>query len=296
LVKNAKIALGIDIGGSKTHALASQSGADVLDFTTGSANLQSVSNELAGQRLHEIFDRLHEHQIGAICVGAAGADSERQVDFLTQMVLAQAPRARVHVVHDTELLLPAAGKETGIALLCGTGSVAFGQAEDGRSARAGGWGSLLGDEGSGFWVFREAVRHTLRQSDRGEKHDELSQALLAECGCRHAKDLLDHAYTNQERRTWANRAELVLRLAEDGMPSAVRIREQAADALVELARTARNRLGGALEVVLAGGLLLSDLALRGVVSRKLRESGFTKISTLDQPPALGALRLAQKSL
>ncbi|WP_281042321.1 N-acetylglucosamine kinase [Segniliparus rotundus] len=288
--------MGIDIGGSKTHALATQDAVSVLDFTTGSANAQSVSNELAGQRLGEIFARLRTQEIGSICVGAAGVDSERQVDFLKQKVLALAPGARVHVVHDTELLLPAAGKETGVALLCGTGSVALGRSVDGRSARAGGWGSLLGDEGSGFWIFREAVRHTLGQSDRGEQHDELGEALLADCQCRKATDLLDHAYANQERRTWANRAELVLRLAENGTPAAVRIREQAADALVELARTVRSRLGGALEVVLAGGLLLGDLALRALVSQKLRETGFTEISALDQPPALGALRLAQSAL
>ncbi|WP_244431618.1 N-acetylglucosamine kinase [Segniliparus rugosus] len=294
------IAVGIDIGGSKTHVIAARDGEVVLDCTTGSANLQSVSQELVCQRLDEIFARLDTGAVRSICVGAAGADSERQIGLLKAMLRERAPGAKVSAAHDTELLLPAAGKDTGIALLSGTGSVAFGVAPGGQSARAGGWGYLLGDEGSGFWIFREAVRHTLRADDRGEGHDELSRQLLRHCGCASAIELLDHAYAQQERRAWAKRAELVLALAEQGEPSAARIRERAALALLELAQTVRNRLGqepiaGTLEVVLAGGLLTYTSSFQNEVRAKLLDAGFAEVSVLDKPPAHGALILAERN-
>ena len=67
----------------------------------------------------------------------------------------------MRIVHDTQLILAAADVQDGIALISGTGSVAWGRTPDGRTARAGGWGYLLGDEGSGYWVGRQAVRHAL---------------------------------------------------------------------------------------------------------------------------------------
>ena len=64
-------------------------------------------------------------------------------------------------------ILAAAGLDEGIALIAGTGSVAWGRDRTGRSARAGGWGYLLGDEGSGYAVVRETVRHALRLARPG---------------------------------------------------------------------------------------------------------------------------------
>ncbi|MGL6233875.1 MAG: N-acetylglucosamine kinase [Segniliparus sp.] len=307
-MSRAKIALGIDIGGSKTHAVASLAGETVLDHTTGSANLQSVSRELVGQRLDEIFALVDTRSVGSICAGAAGADSERQIGSLAGMLRERAPLAEVAVVHDTELLLPAARKRTGIALLSGTGSVAFGSVRGGATARAGGWGYLLGDEGSGFWIFREAVRHTLRSDDRGEDQGELGRQLLSHCGCASAVELLDHVYEHQERGVWAKRAELVLALAEQGEPVSARIREQAANALAGLATTVQKRLdreqsrlgqrplAGTLDVVLAGGLLTNAPVFQSVVSAKLYEAGFSEVSVLEAPPALGALLLAEEAL
>jgi N-acetylglucosamine kinase-like BadF-type ATPase len=68
------------------------------------------------------------------------------------------PGARVRVVHDAHLVLAAGGLDTGVALIAGTGSVAWGACPDGPDARAGGWGYLLGDEGSATALFREDTR------------------------------------------------------------------------------------------------------------------------------------------
>ena len=67
-------------------------------------------------------------------------------------------------------------------------------------ARAGGWGYLLGDEGSGYCIAREAVRHALRLADEGQPPDRLSQRLTAACNVKRAGQLIDHFYANPERR------------------------------------------------------------------------------------------------
>ena len=88
------------------------------------------------------------------------------------------PGARVQVVHDTRLILAAAGLEAGIVLIAGTGSVAYGRDSEGGEVRVGGWGWMLGDEGSGVWIVREAVREVLRRRDAGEPLGALGEAML----------------------------------------------------------------------------------------------------------------------
>jgi glucosamine kinase len=75
------------------------------------------------------------------------------------------PAARVVVLHDARLVLAAAGQDEGVALIAGSGSVAYARDGRGREARAGGWGWLLGDVGSGAWMTREAAREVMRRAD-----------------------------------------------------------------------------------------------------------------------------------
>ena len=77
-------------------------------------------------------------------------------------------------------MLAAQGLDAGIAVVAGTGSVAWGRREDGREARRGGWGHLLGDEGIGWWLGREAVRRCLARADAGLPVDDLDAAVLAD--------------------------------------------------------------------------------------------------------------------
>ena len=128
------------------------------------------------------------------------------------------------MVHDSQLILAAAGVVDGIAVISGTGSVAWGR-RDGQHARAGGWGYLLGDEGSGYWVAREAVRRTLARIDRGEPADRLGQQLAADCGLQATEQLLDHFYAQPDRRYWAGRARVVFELANAGDPVSTQIVE-----------------------------------------------------------------------
>ena len=286
--------LGLDIGGSKTRAVRCTDGRR-RESETGSANLASVGDAEAGRQLDAALAGLGDLTgVRAVCAGAAGADSPATVARLTALLAHRVPRATVRVVHDTRLVLAAAGLDQGVALISGTGSVAWGLRGDGAQFRAGGWGYLLGDEGSGWWVAREAVRHALARHDRGREPDAVTTALLRDCGLTGCDELLDHFYGRIDRSYWAARADAVAGLAEAGAggrpdPAAAAILGRAADELAGLARCVLDRLGLAGPVVLGGGFAVHRPVLQELVRDRLPG---VSLRVLRTDPVQGALNLA----
>jgi glucosamine kinase len=287
--------LGLDIGGSKTHAARADGGVVLDEALAGSANVSSVGPAEAGRQLDVILDRLGTKGIRAVCAGAAGVDTQAGEARLRDLLAERLPCARIRVVHDSQLILAAAGVVDGIAVISGTGSVAWGRRGD-QHTRAGGWGYLLGDEGSGYWVAREAVRRTLARVDRGEPADHLGQQLAADCGLQVPEQLLDHFYAQPDRRYWAGRARVVFELAGSGDPQSGPIVEAAAHALAKLAIAVGSRLDASGPVVLAGGLVVHQPALQKLVRRRLAEHHFTDVRVLAVDPVRGAVELAQRLL
>jgi glucosamine kinase len=291
--------VGLDVGGSKTHAVLADGTGVLAETVVGSANIASVGVREATRQLSAALDQLGATEIDGVCAGAAGADSPEQRDQLAALIGGLLPTARVEVVHDARLLLAAAGLDTGIALISGTGSVAWGATPDGRSWRAGGWGYLLGDEGSGYGVARAAVQHVLGLLDRAAPPDRLTAALVEGCGLTGPQQLQERFYANPERRHWAQQAGLVFALAADGDPAAVRIADDAAGALAALVATVAGVLGSTGPLVCAGGLITHQPSLlarlRAGLAADSTTAGITDIRLLDRDPVHGAVRLALRA-
>src|SRR5262245_52146687 len=162
--------LGVDAGGSKTVALlADRNGQVVAEARGGGANLQ-VHGELEVEKtLHAVIDELlsaHHVTPAAACLGIAGVDRERDGQTIRSVVRRLGFRERVLVVNDALIALVAGGGiGPGLVLVSGPGSIAYGVSPDGVAARAGGWGSALGDEGSAYWIGRRALAAVTRQAD-----------------------------------------------------------------------------------------------------------------------------------
>jgi N-acetylglucosamine kinase-like BadF-type ATPase len=276
--------LGLDIGGSKTHALLVDGGAVLAEHTVASANIASVGPAAAGAALDALAVALPEGP-HTVCAGAAGADSPAGRARLATLLAERFPGARVAVTHDTAIILAAAGLDAGVVLIAGTGSVAWGRRTDGAQARAGGWGYLLGDEGSGYAISREAVRQALAEVDAGGPVGPLTARLLEATGLDRPWRLLDRFYEHPERRYWASLAGLVV--AGDD-PTSRQITEDAARALAALVATVAARLGDTGPTVLAGGLAVHQPRLSGRVAELLGGD----VRVLDRAPAWGAVRLA----
>jgi N-acetylglucosamine kinase-like BadF-type ATPase len=291
------VVLGVDAGATKTHARLAE-GSQTLGEVEGSGgNLTAVGEAVVQRVFKELLEDLGGPRVAAACVGAAGSDTPRLRTQLHRLLEPLLPGARLLVVHDAALVLPAAGKEHGIALIAGTGSVAWGRTRDGREARAGGWGHRLGDEGSGYWMVREAVRRILGAADAGRPGGGLAEAMLARAGALNASEFIRLFHDDPTPATWARHAPAVLAAAGAGDVEATAIVAEAAGYLIELAATVAERLGEEGPIVLAGGLLQQQNLLAGQVGQGItaRLPG-REVVILAEPPVAGAVRLAQRSL
>ena len=225
------------------------------------------------------------------CAGAAGAEvpaGRLRLERLLQNLL---PGCRVSVVHDARLVLSAAQTDEGIALISGTGSIAYGRTAGGREARSGGWGWQVGDDGGGAWITREAAREVMRRTDAGRPLGELGSRLLAACRAGDTLELLGKLSVLREPREWAAIANVVFESAElDSGAQSIVLR--GASALSDLAKSVRASLEIEGPVVLAGGLLLNQPKLECAV----REELGPLCIRLEEPPVAGAVRLAELGL
>ena len=240
-------------------------------------------------RLRRLVERLGKPRVTACCPGAAGVDTEGSRRQLSGVLEGLLPDARVEVVHDTRLILAAAGLESGTALIAGTGSVAYARSPSGQESRAGGWGWLLGDEGSGAWVVREAARELFRRADAGEPPGALGGALFAAAGVSSAAELGRELHRRLRPDGWAGLAGAVFG-ATGADPGARRIVSRAGAALAALAAG----LPGQGPLVLAGGLVLNHPELEQAVREAVGER-FPVVVRLEEPPVAGAVRLALQS-
>lgn len=247
---------------------------------------------MVDDRVARLVAKLGDIHPGACCAGAAGAEvaeGRARLDALLRRLL---PNSRVCVVHDSRLVLAAAGLGSGIALIAGTGSVAYGRAPDGREAQRGGWGWMIGDEGRGVWIAREAARLLMARSEAGHELGALGEAFLHACGAGDIRKMVLELHAMREPRQWAALAPLVFMAAESDPASEDIIRAAGA----QLARRALD-VGEALDlhgpVVLAGGLLLNQPRLEAMVRERIPD---VPIVRLEEAPVEGAVRLAQELL
>jgi N-acetylglucosamine kinase-like BadF-type ATPase len=285
--------LGLDIGGSTTRARLVADGALEAEATAASASMTAAGPQRASAALADLLGQLPEltGRLDAVCAGAAGARTGPETAEFLHATLAPLTRGgRVLVVDDASLILPAAGLTDGVAVIGGTGSIAVGSWQ-GRTGWAGGWGYLLGDEGSGYWLVRGAIRALLARRASGEAAGELGRSLLAAAGAGGLDELRAAFYREPAPRRWARLAPAVLDCAD---PEAGRLTAGAAAALADLAGQLAGRLGagGEVPVVLAGGLMRHDRLGAATVAAVTAALPGARVRTLDVPPVAGAVRLA----
>ncbi|WP_309073147.1 BadF/BadG/BcrA/BcrD ATPase family protein [Paenarthrobacter sp.] len=284
--------IGLDIGGTKTRGVRFEDGSPVRDESAGSSNVQNVSREVAAANLAELFGKIGGGHIDQVYAGAGGIDTDEDAQALVDLIAPHAPGARITVVHDSRLLLAAGGASKGVAVIAGTGSAAWGKNDAGEEARAGGWGYLLGDEGSGYWLGREAVRHSLRRMNQGLEPDRLSRALMDSVGVEEPGKLIALFHSpDTGRRYWAQQARLVVEAADAGDETSQALVEQAGRDLAELAEQAVRQLGLDGPVILGSGLGMNVRRLQEAFKAKLAESGITDVRILQQDPVFGVPRL-----
>jgi N-acetylglucosamine kinase-like BadF-type ATPase len=184
-----------------------------------------------------------------------------------------------------------------VVVISGTGSIAYGRNAKGEAARAGGWGYVLGDEGSGYWIGRAALRAVLRESDRRGPTTALSPLLLDHFGVAQAQGLIHEIYhANLKPTAIGALAQCVQKAFSQGDAVAIGILRAAADELESSAVSVARRLelvGDPIPFVLAGGIFRAVPWLKQELERRLPvTSPNSTARLLDREPAAGAVALA----
>jgi glucosamine kinase len=294
--------LGIDAGGTKTVCLlADDRGMIVSEGRGPGANLH-VAGELGVEKvLHELMEQaIGDRGItpAAICLGIAGVDRDVEEQTVRAIMRRIGQRSRVVVVNDALIALVAGAKDApGIVIIAGTGSIAYGRSQNGDAARAGGWGHMLGDEGSGYWIGREALGAVMRAADGRGPATALSADVLTHFSISDVSQLPRIVYDDEQPRTSvAALGPLVQHASMRGDAVASRILERAADELVLAATSVATRLamrGDAFTVFLAGGVFRVVPWLADELPRRLVEvAPRCQVQRLDEEPAVGAVWLA----
>jgi N-acetylglucosamine kinase-like BadF-type ATPase len=162
---------------------------------------------------------------------------------------------RVHTVPDYVGNWAAATRgKPGIMIISGGGSVVYGRNASGRSLRIGGWGHLLGDEGSGYWIGLEAIKVALRSWAGVTRKTELEEKLLERFGAVDDLQLLSAVYSGEiSEAQIAGLVPLVVSLSDEGDEASDRIMEEAAQHLANYCSAALDRLG-TMPVYPSGGV------------------------------------------
>jgi N-acetylmuramic acid 6-phosphate etherase len=302
-----ELVLGIDGGGTRTIVLlATHNGRGDWKLLgrgeAGPSNRQVVGTPAALAALDEATERAFRAagrarcEVRAACLGLAGAgragDRELVRDWAARAHLA----VSVEVIEDAALLLAAGTPEGwGVAVVAGTGSMAFARAANGRTARAGGWGPLLGDEGSGYAIALAGLRAAARSADGRAPVTLLTDRLLAAFGLSRPDELVGIVYRGGDRAALAALAPVVLEAADAGDLVAEQIVRDAAGELAAATAAAARQLtlGATFPVALAGGLLVSSPGYRTQFLSALTNRGLTAepVAVVTEP-AEGAVWLA----
>jgi len=298
----------VDAGGTKTAAwlvdLSRPEGEQILGRGRAAAgNPLSVGFADATQAIREaIALACGDAQQVAGCaqraiLSIAGAANERLreqfVDWSRSSKLAE----RVAIVSDVLPVLAAGTPNCcGVALISGRGSVAFGRAEDGRTRLCGGWGYLLGDEGSGYAIGRAALQHALFTMEANATCEPLVEAVKGALGVSKVLELTRAVYGNSHPRISISAvAPQVISLANEGDAASQSIIDAAANDLAKLvARTVQliEPIESPIALAAAGGVLLSSRRLQSELRVALRRAGLDCDIYLVDEPLAGCVRLA----
>ncbi len=293
--------LGIDAGGTKTVCQLADEHANVIAQSRGpGANLQAGGELEVEKTLHQVMADVlgHDRSIRpqAICCGMAGVDRPDDTATIRTILTRIGQKADLLIVNDALIALEAgAPAEAGVVVVAGTGSIAYGRDGAGRAARAGGWGHVLGDEGSGYWIGRQALQAVMRASDGRAPATSLTARVFAHYRVTRAQELVYQMNAAGSRPSAIARVGAIVQAAaETGDGVAASIVDAAASELAAAVLSVTGRLElTACPVVFSGGMFRALPSLGSNLTTRLASAlPQASLRALDVEPALGAVRFA----
>jgi glucosamine kinase len=305
--------LGIDGGGTKTTCAIGDEASELATATSGPSNITRVGEERARESLHHAIReacsiaKVNPQQVQRLCIGVAGTGRAEIANAVREIVAEVIP-GEIQVTGDMEIALAAAfGKEPGVSVIAGTGSIAYGRNANGQTARAGGWGFAISDEGSAHWIGRAAVATWLRALDLGTEENQQGgrvaepSSLLREMkGAWNLHSLDEFLRKANSHPDFAALFPAIVTANGAGDELAGSVLAQAGAELAQLAGIVIRRLFGAdtvkasIPLAMVGGVFKHSARVREVFCDEVRKLDLRiEISPQIVEPVVGALEMAR---
>jgi N-acetylglucosamine kinase-like BadF-type ATPase len=303
-----KYFIGIDGGGTKTKCVLTDDHLKVLQTEESSAaNPLAVGFEKAAECLFGLVVSVAEKEkikldiIESLGIGLAGVgrieNKERlQKVLLEKFSLTEDFIQKIKIFTDAEIALEGAfNGKAGAILIAGTGSIIYGKDENGKIFRVGGYGKIIGDEGSGYSIGKKGLTAIAKYFDGRGKETSLVKKISEQFGIYDSDQLINKIYTGNF--DIASIAKLVIGCADEGDDACKNILDQESDELIlHIPSLMKNMNINKLDLCFSGGLLTNTNYYSKLVQAKISRSfPKTKIKTAIYPPEIGAILLAEKS-
>lgn len=302
-LKDVTYFLGIDGGGTKTECVIGDEERVLGRSVGGTIKIRKVGADIAGQALELAIQAacneagVTPNQIAATCIGLAGSSIPEVSDW-AYSVLRQLVSGEVSVVNDALIAHRAAFHGgPGVLVIAGTGSNVLGIDENGKMARAGGWGPIISDEGSGFWIGRTTVAKAMRAHDLG-RPTQLLQAVMQAWKLTGLEEVVSMANSNPPP-DFASLLPEILHCANSGDALAQEILTSAGKELAQLALIVIRKLwpdAKNIAVAVTGGMFAHLPQIRETFANIIHAETPTIAVNLEPVhPVMGALAMARRS-
>lgn len=304
-----KYVIGIDGGGTKSViSIADLQGNIIVTEQGGPTNIRSEGESQVYNTLRYLIEstvkkaNLKIEKCEAICIGTAGAGREEEQKIIKQYIQAIGIKRNIIITNDAEIVIAEVTKgKAGIAVIAGTGSIAYGIGKNGEKVRIGGWGHIVGDEGSAYYIGIEAIKAALRCYDGRESYTELLPMTMKEINIKNPEEFVKFVYRKDIIKSEiASLAKVVDEAYKKGDKKAKEILLKAAEELFVLAKTAIKGIRAekdSITVVVSGSVFINNVFVY---------EEFVKLLTKKYPKAIieklkgdasrGAVAIALKSI
>jgi N-acetylglucosamine kinase-like BadF-type ATPase len=295
--------IGIDGGGTKTRGvIATADGTRIAEKTVGPSNYHSVGLEQATATLSELLNGLKEEaktsfeEIAVVAYCGAGIDCDDDVHTMTEAVRSIGVKNRLMVENDAlGALVGANGAKSGAMLISGTGSIAMGIDHKGDLIRVGGWGHLIGDEGSAYWLAHGGYRYLSKVADGRLEKTKLFDRLLEALDLTSPEGIISLLYSPDVTK---DQLAVIAPVIADAYPVDVHAKaivDDALESVVELVDTLYKRTQlPKLELKLGGSVFLNNEFIRQLLFEKYQNRPEISIGLPENDATHGALVLALK--
>lgn len=280
-MKNLKYIIGIDGGGTKTLGyISNDKGEIIYKHVVGASNYLSVGETNTKLALKNLLESLCDKaeicldKVAVLSLGMAGLARDNDKRVMRNILLDIGYKNEVIMNSDAfTSLVGALGNKRGIVTICGTGSISMGIDAEGRIVRAGGWGHIISDEGSGYHIGISCLKAIMKSYDNLEQFTLLSEEVLSFLKLKSETDIISYLYNEEiKKKDIASIAPIAFRVAEVGDEVANRIVNEAVGSLIDITKKVIDKIykdDTKITVALDGGIFKNVEIIRERFSKKL---------------------------